>query len=409
MGVADALSGLGVTDPPPRVIDMGGEQALREELVDLDAELLPRLVEAVAGDWDSIGDPVGLVVTLAGRLPEVDGPLSFGTTTDFLLAVAAKLGDGEAARVLMDALLAVTADVESGPEHALRAGQAFRAAVDLALLDAGVSAHQVLAAVERLEAVPPEMASSTARALGRLWEHYDEPFLGEKLESQVLPHDDAAGDGAVELGLKQLRDAFGAGDREAAAVALAGAVRLFDDAAACDENRPDARAYAAGARAVLAFDARDESGLDTALGELADARSELDRYAAGIPDDFHGAEPLRSVSAWHVLAARLRVLRDHLKEPDLLNLRPAVEALADAYGGMRLAVLDDERVGFHAFIRPVLVEDVGANANLAGAMAQLGEEDSSPASELAGEVVRPKARTPRSQSRPAHRRPPRDR
>jgi hypothetical protein len=93
-----------------------------------------------------------------------------------------------------------------------------------------------------------------------------------------------------------------------------------------------------------------------------------------------------------VLAAALRGLRAHLERPDLLNLRPAIEALSDAYTGMRLGVLHDELHGFIGFIRPLVRDRVVASASLKEAVGQYASEEGAPAGarELAAEVVRPK-------------------
>jgi hypothetical protein len=305
----------------------------------------------------------------------------------------------------MTQLLALVNDSAS-EARALRAGFAVRAAVDLALLDAGVSAHGVLAALENLPEVPAEMAPGVARAAGRLWEHYPEPFLRRVLEDGVLPHEEAAGDGLVELGLDSLRVAFDADETDVALDALRRGEELFERARAHDEDRADARAFAAACRAVAAFTA-DESAMLAALDELADARRELEHYSPEDVTGFRGATPLRSVADWQVLGATLRGLRAHLDKPDVLNLRPAIEALSDAYNGMRLGVLEDERHGFVGFIRPLVRAGVEASVPLKEGLSQYAVEERSPAGaqELAGEVVRPKARPctatrPRRRSRP---------
>jgi hypothetical protein len=101
----------------------------------------------VANDIGSVDDPEALGSALVARLPEIDAPLSFADSADSLLRVTVVAGRAELAASLMDALLEVTRD-NDGPKRGLRAGYAVRAAVDLGLLDAGVSAHAVLAAIE---------------------------------------------------------------------------------------------------------------------------------------------------------------------------------------------------------------------------------------------------------------------
>lgn len=399
MAADDVLRQLGPVDPPPGIADLGGEASIMEGLPELDAGLLPALVEAVANDLDALDDPQTLGSALVTRLPEIGAPLSFANSADSLLRVTVATRSTELAGMLMDALLEVAGD-NHGPERGLRAGYAVRAAVDLGLLGAGVTAHGVLAAIERVDEIPPEMASGMARAIGRLWEHYDEEFLQQVLEKRVLSHDAAAGDATVELGLKALREAFHAGQPDETVGALERSIELFERARAYDEDRADARAYEAAARAVLAFGSEGDE-MTAALDDLTAARAELDRYEVPVGGDFCGATPLRSVAGWHILAATLRNLRQNLDNPDVLNLRPAVEALANAYGGMRLAVLDDERLGLRAFIQPVISTAVARQPTLAEGVSQLADEPGAPdsAADLAGEVVLPKERSKMRASR----------
>lgn len=390
MGAADVLRQLGPVDPAPGIAELGGEIGVLQELPQLDAVLLPRLIEAVANDVRSMEDPQTLGSALVARLPALEAPLSFANSADRLLRVVVVAGGSELAATLMDVLLEITRD-NDGPERGLRAGYAVRAAVDLGLLDVGVTAHAVLAAIERVEDIPPEMASGMARAIGRLWEHHDEAFLQRVLEERVLSHHTAAADATVELALKALRDAFYARQSDETVGALERSIQLFERAQAYDEDRADARAYRAAARAVLAFCSGSDD-LIAALDDLTAARAELDRYDVPVGGDFRGATPLRSVAGWHVLAATLRNLRANLDKPDILNLRPAVEALASAYEGMRLAVLDDERLGLQAFIQPVIATAVAQQPALADGVSQLAAEPGAPSSaeELARALVHPK-------------------
>lgn len=404
--IEDTLRGLGPIDLPPSVADLGGEKAVLEAIGCLDAELLPRLIEAVTADWMALQEQVSFGSALAGRLSEVTQATSFATSTDALLAVAVAAADDGLSRTLMKSLLSATGDIEDD-DRALRAGFAIRAAVDLSLLNVGVSSHGVLAMLEGMEDVPEAMAPGVARAIGRLWEHHDDKFLRELLEQRVLPHEPASADATVELGLESLRQAFTAPDKSEVIAALEHAVELFERARGFDEDRPDARGFAAGARAVLAFES-DPDSMGAALDEMAEARIELDRYHVDIGAEFRGATPLRSLAAWHVLAATLRSLRAHLDDPDVLSLRPVVEALSDAYSGMRLAVLQHQRLGLLGFIQPILREGIRAQPALVEGVRQLASEGATPvAEELAAEVVSPKAcsrktrpRAPSSRRRP---------
>lgn len=405
MAVDEILARLGPTDPPPTLTELGGEDAALAAVGHLNADLVPRLIEVVRHNWLSDGDHVRLALGLAQRLPDVAAPLAAASCMDALVAVAAVRQDRALTRTVMDSLLTLVGAHAEDAEHALVASYAIRAATDLALLDVGVSAHPVLAAVEAVEDVPVEMAPGLARAVGRLMEHFDDDFLVRVLEDRVLAHDDAASDALVELGLAALRRAFDAAEEDTARASLVRAAELLDRAAAHDEARPDARAFAAAARAVVAF-ADDPGAMSMALDQLEAARAELDRYATNDNAEYRGAGPLRSVAGWHVLAATLRNVHAHIVAPDALHLRPAVEALVDAYSGMRLAVLDDERLGLRAFISPAVERSVSASDVLSAGAAQYAEEEDSPvaARQLVGEVVRPKV--PMS-LRPARRRLPR--
>lgn len=399
-GVEDALRALGPADVTPTVEELGGVDRVLTAAAELDSDLLPRLVESL-GSWPEAPEHPALIAAVVERLPDVEGSLEAAGCIDAVLALTVASQDSDVARALMARLLLLVDGGLQSDVLALRAGYAIRAAADLALLDVGVTAHGVLAALENLPDVRPEMASSVARATGRLWEHHDEPFLRRVLEERVLPHDEAAGDGLVELGLDSLRVAFDAAEGEAALEALQRAQELFERARAQDEDRPDARAFAAACRAVEAFTA-DGAAMSAALDELAEARSELERYSVQEPTGFRGATPLRSVADWHVLAGTLRGLSAHLERPDILNLRPAIEALGDAYNGMRLGVLQDERHGLIGFIRPLVRDRVEMSAALKEGVAQYATEEGAPAgaTELAAEVVRPKvAPTPETPRR----------
>jgi hypothetical protein len=392
MDTGERLRDMRPTESPPTVEELGGFDAVLRAVPDLSPDLVPRFVEAMA-TWSGTPAHPTLIVAAVERLPEVEGPLDSASCVDVLLALAVASQNGCVARAFMTQLLLMVDEGDESATRALRASYAVRAAVDLALLDAGVSVHGVLATLENLPEIRAEMAPGVARAAGRLWEHHKEPFLRRVLEERVLPHEDAAGDGLLELGLDSLRVAFDAADGNATLEALDRAEELFDRARTQDEDRPDARVFAAACRAVAAF-STDGGALSEALDELTEARAELERYTAEDVGGFRGATPLRSVADWHVLAATLRGLQSHLERPDMLNLRPAIEALSDAYTGMRLGVLEDEVHGFIGFIRPLLRDRVEASASLRDAMAQYAEEEGSPVSagELTAEVVRPKAK-----------------
>jgi hypothetical protein len=395
MGVVDVLRRLGPTDELPSLDRLGGEDVVREELPGLPAEVIPDLIAVVASDSYSVDDLDALGADLAGRLSsEVSGPLSFARGADSLLRIAVARPSGRLALVVMDAFLMVATESTGGGAGALRRGHAIRAAVDLGLLEVGASVHAPLSAIERMTDIPAEMAPALSRAVGRLSEHSDSGFLTELLETDLVRHEGAAADALLELALGAMRAAFSAPDPKSTEADLRRAIELLDRACRHDSDRPDARAFQAAARAVIAF-AEDPEALSTVLDELLAAHRELEMYSVGRQDQFRGAEPLRNSAAWLVLASELAALRNHLDHPDLLNLAPGVRELASAYSGVRLAVLEDERLGFTKFIQPVIQAGVEVQPGLPEALGQLAGVDDSPAltEELAGAVMRPKARS----------------
>lgn len=391
MRLADALQQLCPTETAPTVGDLGGEPELLDEVTDLDSALLPRLIEVLQHeDWEQDPAPVALAARALERLPDLESPIEAANCMDVFLTIAVIRRERDLTRAVMTQLLGLLESHREGGALALRAGYAVRAAADLALLDIGVSAHRLLAVIEDLGEIRAEMAPGLARAAGRLWEHHDSALLRQVLESTVMAHEHAASDALLELGLGSLREAFCGTEEAEIAAALERATDLFDRARAQDEDRPDARAFAAASRAVVSF-GRDAGAMSDALNELAQARGELDRYSTTL-DGFQGASPLRSVAAWHVLASTLRALQGHIDSPDAFNLRPAIEALTDAYAGMRLGVVAGERRGLQAFIAPIVVQRIGDSGVLVAGTERLAAEPdaSDEARALAAEVVRPK-------------------
>jgi hypothetical protein len=393
MGVVDLLASLGPADPDPTLRELGGPAAVREELPELPAHVIPDVITAMAADLDSLGDVDDLFLAISMRLgSDVLGPLSFARGADSLLRIAAARSDARLSRALMDAFLEVVRTGQEDGPGALRRGHAIRAAVDLSLLDVGAEIFAPLAVIERIEKVPSEMALALTRAVGRLSEHSESEFLGRLLEDELAGHDDAAADALVELSLISMRGAFAAPDASGAEAGLRRAVAHLDRARRYDGNRPDARAYLGAARAVLAF-SEDPGALANIIADLLAAQRELAMYEGPDGDEFRGARPLRNSAAWLVLASELMAIRGHLDDPDLLDLRPGLEALAKAYGGVRLAVLGDELSGFTKFIRPVIAGGIAVQPGLPQAVAQLaGRSDAPPPTrDLAEAVMRPKA------------------
>jgi hypothetical protein len=398
MGVVDLLVNLGPADPDPTLRDLGGARAVQEELPEIAAHLVPDVIAAMAADLDSLEDVDELFLATSVRLgSDVLGPLSFARGADSLLRIAVARSNTRLTRALMDVFLEVVRTMQEDGPGALRRGHAIRAAVDLALLDVGASIHAPLATIERIDYVPTEMAPALTRAVGRLSEHSESEQLVRLLEDELAGHDNAAADALVELSLISMRAAFAAPDASGAEAGLHRAVVLLDRARRYDGDRPDARAYLGAARAVLAF-SEDPSVLGDMLEDLLAAQRQLAMYSGLDAHEFRGAQPLRSSAAWLVLASELKAIRGHLDNPDLLDLRPGLEALAKAYGGVRLAVLGDERLGFTKFIRPVIVSRIEVQPGLPEAVQQLAARPDAPpgTQDLAEAMMRPKSRPRRT-------------
>ncbi len=401
MSVEGRLRALTALDDTPSLADLGGEEQLVATLEGLPEDLISRAADVVWQSWTQITDHRAALAALASRLPAVTAALEYADVADGLVAGVALLGDDLLATIVARALVAA---LEAGAlaERPLHGGHAVRAAADMAAVSS-IASHITLAALSTVTCIPALAGVPFARAIGRLLDLGDEPWLRTMLRNRVLPLPGAAADATIELALAHLRDAFSYGDPAAATAALNAAAELFEEAARADEDRADATGFAAATRCALAFADQDAAAMEGWAAELNRSRIALMAWS---PGDDGPSRAEAAAGAWTLLTSDLLALRRHLDAPDTLRLINAVEVIADAYYGVRLRVLDDERLGLRAFLRPVVIEKLRENGQLREGLVRLAEEDDATAerrtaaSRLVSEAgPGPKVRRQRGQAR----------
>ena len=399
VSVEQRLRSLRSTDPAPGVDELGGHGSFRSQLADLDPQLLARAAGSIWSSWSTLADGQAFVRLLSQRLGEIDGDLEFADLVDGLVD-AALTGAAADLDTLIDALLAALTP-EEVTTRPLRAGHAIRAAADIATATEGPFRHKVLAQLSGLTDIPAPAAAAFARACGQLLDHADETWLRELVEQRLLIHREGAPQAAVELGYCRLRDAFNAADQGIALAALEDAATTFEQAAAADEDRADADAMAAAARCVLAFAAGDAAAVATERERLERRRTELIMWSAT-----PGSRFVAAAGAWLLLAGDLLALEQHLAHGSILGLDKPVRAIARAYEGVRLQVLDDDRFGLRSVIRPRIVDTLKAGSWLRLGVEALVHDHTEPvaasgAAALIGAVgASPKALAPRRRRSP---------
>ena len=401
VNVEEQLRALTAMEDAPGMADLGGEADFIAAITTLPEELISRAADASWQAWTEIGDHRALLAALASRLPELTAPLEYADVADGLVAGVAAIEDDTSAIAVATALAAALAP-EALDQQPLHGGHALRAAADLASV-ASVSSHVTLAALATLTVIPDPAGAPFARAIGRFLDLSDEQWLRTTLRDKVLPLPSAAADAAIELAHAALRDAFGDGDPASASRAMAAAADLFDEAARADEDRPDALGFAAATRCALAFADQDVDAMEHWAGELNASRVALMAWS---PSEHGPSRAQAAAGAWTLLTGNLLALRRHLDAPDSLRLLNAVEVIADAYYGIRLRVLKNERLGLQAFLRPLVIERLRANHTLRDGLARLADEDEATAERRAAATQllieagpRPKARCQRGRTR----------
>jgi hypothetical protein len=345
--LAERLAALGPTDPAPawdQLVDGTGD--VGAAIADLPAELVAPLSEALVGSWDAIdGEHRAAALHGAlGRLRDLEDPLAFAATLDRLTPAVVAAGD-EAPEQLQETCAAlVRARIETDREgqqspSETRARLALGAWADLVCADV-TSPYRLLADLDRLRGkMPADLASSAARAAGRLADYRDDDVL-EAVMRAALAIDDAVVDASVELGHHNVRLAARAGTADAAVALLRAAGELYAEAAAHEEMRPDATAYGAAVELTLAF----LSGADAEmLAEPADRMVLAAREMRAHLDDEGPSRAWDPLAAWLTLAARLRGAAERMEGQGLLDLRAALLSLLDLYADSRLRILGLEQ------------------------------------------------------------------
>ena len=378
MTIEKQLRAMAAVDDAPEMADLGGEAEFVVAIAELPEDLVSRAADAVWQAWPEIGDHRAALAALASRLPDVTSALEYADVADGLVAGVAALDDDTSAVAVATALAAALCP-EALDERPLHGGHAVRAAADLASVSS-VSSHTTLAALSTLAAIPDPAGAPFARAIGRFLDLADEPWLRSMLRDQVLPLASAAADAAIELGHVALREAFANGDPVEATDVLGRAAELFEEAARADEDRPDALGFAAATRCALAFAAHDVEAMERWAAELDKCRIALMAWS---PSDDGPSRAEAAAGAWVLLTGDLLALRRHLDAPDTLRLLNAVEVIADAYYGVRLRVLESERLGLQAFLRPLVIEKLRADGLLRDGLTRLAGEDEATAARRA--------------------------
>jgi hypothetical protein len=399
--VEERLRALTAVDDAPEMAELGGEPEFVAAVVALPEDLISRAADAVWQAWPEIGDHRAMLAALTSRLPDVTAALEYADVADGLVAGVTALDDDPSA-VAVAAALARALAPDALDERPLHGGHAVRAAADLASVSS-VSSHTTLAALSMLTAIPDPAGAPFARAIGRFLDLGDEPWLRTMLRDRVLPLASAAADATIELAHTALRDAFADGDPVSATNALTTAAELFEEAARADEDRPDAVGFAAATRCALAFAEHDVESMDRWAAELNASRIALMAWS---PPDDGPSRAEAAAGAWVLLTGDLLALRRHLDAPDTLRLLNAVEVIADAYYGVRLRVLTNERLGLQAFLRPLVIEKLRGSGQLRDGLTRLAEEDEATAERRAAATQllseagpSPKARRQRGRAR----------
>jgi len=342
--LAERLAALGPTDPAPAWIELVEAIAdIEAEIAELPAELLNPLSEALVDSWETIAPAwrERAVRSAVDRLADLEDPLMFASVLDRLTPAAVAVGAGAVEPLQQTCAALVRARMELGvdepPPRETRARFALAAWADLVCAHV-TTPYRFMADLEELrKTMPPDLASTAARAAGRVAEHLDDPLLEEVIRA-ALGVEDAVADACVELGHHSVRTATRAGTPDEAAAKLRSALEFYGDAVSHEEMRPDAAAYAAAVELTLGFLA---GATAEALAEPAERMVSAARELRAHLD--HGAPSrlMDHLAAWLTLGARLRGAAERMEGRGLLDLRAALLSLLDLYADSRLRVLGE--------------------------------------------------------------------
>jgi hypothetical protein len=368
VNVAERLAALTSVEAAPTIDDLGGAAALCSVIPALDERLIVRAAETLWESWETATQRAELVAALAGRVDDIDTDLEFADVADGLVHGALS-GEAETVEVVGEALMRCL-EPDAVSARPLRAGHALRSAVELAIASEGPFIHGLLASAAKLKVIPEQAAVAFARGLGALLDAVDEPWVRAILREQLLPIRPAAPQAAIELGYCCLRDAFAEEERAPALAAIAQAEVLFSEAARDDEQRADAGAMAAATGCVLAFADADTDRLADQLRRFERARGELAAWSWS--DGASRAEA--AAGAWLLLTCDLAALDQHLNYDGVARLEAPLRAMAEAYCGIRLRVITDDRFGLRSVVRARIVAEAVDNVLFAQGLRELSTD-----------------------------------
>ena len=319
-----------------------------------------------AGAWDRLDQRHAADFLLQGLLRTPD-PLAFTGAVEAIFghpAIIAALGDG-----LNDALLTRAAS-RADPRQAHIAVDALDGALRLTLSGAARPFRllELLASVTLEET--SAFAEAAARRLGVIYLHMPDASarIAARQALRVLAdHHDARADALHELGALSLVDALESDTAQDVEAALRAARRSFSAATEADEERTDARLYAAALDGILALiDQRPASEVQAAAAEVHElalvraawrARGRLNVWLG----DTNAAE-----QEWWTVTAAFAAAAHALDEDVWMNAAGSLEAIARAHRAARVAqVLPGSAPGLRAVIEPRISETfIAANYRL---------------------------------------------
>jgi len=343
----------------PDIGKLGGEEAVTAAEEELSrSPLSPHVVDAALVELGRAAEPArarleGLVLACFRNAPDDL------TLYELNAAIA---GSAEARGKLGDAIFRTLADgLQSRPRLAGDRGAAIEGLLRLSL----ASPSRLLrlgAELLEIEIADPALEPMLAKAVGVTWSQLRDGGLLARLE-QLAATPAGASEAAFELGMAHLALALEAGDAGSAHEAFESAKGWFERSLAEREQRPAARLYVLGIRALQTLGAGEAAGEDVARLLLATA-FELQAYNRAEKEPAWLGLRRTEAVAWFRLALTLDALARNLWKPSWWEPEVVVggELLA-AYTASRTVLARNREGGVEALVRPrieaSLVEGAG--------------------------------------------------
>jgi hypothetical protein len=311
----------------------------------------------LTGAWERVDQAQARELLLSG-LRRTPDPLAFAAAIDMLFAAPAILA--ELGADLDDALL-----VRAASRTDAREGHMAIDALDGVLRRVLAGSARPFRLLELLTSIradePPGFAVAVARRLGVVYLHFREQSTRDAVRDALLAllgHDAARGDAHHELGLTRLIDALESTTAPSVEQGLRDARARFSAATDVDNERLDARLYAAALDGVLALveqrPAADVQAAADEVHELALVRTAWrapGRLAQWLGDTTAGEREWWAVSTTFATAAR------HLEDEVWLDAAASLEAIARAHRASTVAhLVPTEAPGLQAVIEPRISE-----------------------------------------------------